>query len=77
MCLNVIVFISLRAGNLSISFKLEFRIGQLFLKIDNFFLDQDSKMKNIGDSTHFYRIREEGDSGRPPPKVHLRTDDVT
>ena len=29
--------------------------------------------------THFYRIREEGGSGRPPPPppVHLRTDDVT
>ena len=26
--------------------------------------------------THFYRIREEGGSGRPPT-VHLRTDDVT
>ena len=31
-------------------------------------------------NTHFYRIREEGGSGRPPPPpptVHLRTDDVT
>ena len=29
-------------------------------------------------STHFYRMREEGGSGRaPPPTVHLRTDDVT
>ena len=27
-------------------------------------------------STHFYRIREEGGSGRAPT-VHLRTDDVT
>ena len=26
--------------------------------------------------THFYRIREEGGSGRPPT-VHLRTDDIT
>ena len=30
-----------------------------------------------GSSTHFYRIGEEGGSGRPPPTVHLRTDDVT
>ena len=33
------------------------------------------------ESTHFYRIREEGGSGQPspppPPTVHLRTDDVT
>ena len=28
-------------------------------------------------NTHFYRIREEGRSGRPPPTIHLRTDDVT
>ena len=34
---------------------------------------------SIFGSTHFYRIREEGCSGRPPPPppVHLRTDDVT
>ena len=27
--------------------------------------------------THFYRIREEGGSGCPPPTVHLKTNDVT
>ena len=33
----------------------------------------------LNDSTHFYGIREENGSGRPPPPptVHLRTDDVT
>ena len=31
---------------------------------------------NFKTNTHFYRIREEGGSGRPPT-VHLRTNDVT
>ena len=33
--------------------------------------------ENDYSSAHFYRKREEGGSGRPPPTVHLRTDDVT
>ena len=33
-------------------------------------------MKDVTPITYFYRIREEGGSGRPPT-VQLRTDDVT
>ena len=51
--------------------------------LNNFMHDgkNDGKMLHLEAifkvSTHFYRIREGGGSGRPPPNVHLRTDDVT
>ena len=35
-------------------------------------------MESLTDeNTHFYRIREEGGSGCPPPIVHLKPDEVT
>ena len=48
---------------------------QIVLQFKCFF---NIRVNIIGKCTQFYRIREEGGSGRPPPPtVHLRTDDVT